>query len=240
MAGPAPMNAGSGVQTRIHSAFGAIDPALLDPGAVTVGSNVQVGFNARFASLEDADAAKFVLGSRYDQAEARPAASPFGERFSFDQSDAPGEPLQRSASFDDRFNHEPSGATPRANVQRVAAAPMPRPAPHAVAAQAAKQPQGRIQLASASATSFPLSYAPTDSVKNSATMGSALKEMTPKASKPRADGDRSRTAIYDITSQTVYLPNGRRLEAHSGFGDHMDDVRYVGQADDRADAAEHL
>ena len=111
MAGPAPMNAGSGVQTRIHSAFGAIDPALLDPGAVTVGSNVQVGFNARFASLEDADAAKFVLGRRYDQAEARPAASPFGERFSFDQSDAPGEPLQRSASFDDRFNHEPSGAT---------------------------------------------------------------------------------------------------------------------------------
>jgi hypothetical protein len=58
-------------------------------------------------------------------------------------------------------------------------------------------------------------------------MGSALKDLTPKASKPRSDGDRGRTAIYDITSQTVYLPNGRRLEAHSGFGDHMDDVRYV-------------
>ena len=71
-------------------------------------------------------------------------------------------------------------------------------------------------------------------------MGSALKELTPKASKPRADGDRSRTAIYDITSQTVYLPNGRRLEAHSGFGDHMDDVALCRQADDRADAAERL
>jgi hypothetical protein len=28
-----------------------------------------------------------------------------------------------------------------------------------------------------------------------------------------------RTAIYDLTARTVYLPNGRRLEAHSGFGD---------------------
>ena len=25
----------------------------------------------------------------------------------------------------------------------------------------------------------------------------------------------------------VYLPNGRRLEAHSGLGSHMDDARYV-------------
>jgi len=32
-----------------------------------------------------------------------------------------------------------------------------------------------------------------------------------------------RTAIYDITAQVVYLPNGERLEAHSGLGDMMDD-----------------
>jgi hypothetical protein len=36
-----------------------------------------------------------------------------------------------------------------------------------------------------------------------------------------------RTAIYDITARTVYLPNGRRLEAHSGFGDVMDNPRHV-------------
>ena len=41
-----------------------------------------------------------------------------------------------------------------------------------------------------------------------------------------ADDD-SRTAIYDIAARTVYLPNGRRLEAHSGLGSHMDDARYV-------------
>src|SRR5262249_52927476 len=36
-----------------------------------------------------------------------------------------------------------------------------------------------------------------------------------------------RTAIYGITARTVYLPNGRRLEAHSGFGDLMDNPRHV-------------
>jgi len=51
--------------------------------------------------------------------------------------------------------------------------------------------------------------------------------LPPKESDPLADIDTSRTAIYDITARTVYLPNGRRLEAHSGLGDHMDDPRYV-------------
>src|SRR5262249_21172488 len=37
----------------------------------------------------------------------------------------------------------------------------------------------------------------------------------------------SRTAIYDITAHTVYLPDGRRLEAHSGLGDHLDDPRFI-------------
>jgi len=40
------------------------------------------------------------------------------------------------------------------------------------------------------------------------------------------DALRRRTAIYDITAKTVYLPNGERLEAHSGLGEMMDDPRY--------------
>jgi len=39
--------------------------------------------------------------------------------------------------------------------------------------------------------------------------------------------DDGRTAIYDITARTVYLPSGRRLEAHSGFGTMMDNPRHV-------------
>jgi len=40
-------------------------------------------------------------------------------------------------------------------------------------------------------------------------------------------GDTSHTAIYDISAQKVYLPNGERLEAHSGLGEYIDDVRFV-------------
>jgi hypothetical protein len=37
----------------------------------------------------------------------------------------------------------------------------------------------------------------------------------------------SRTAVYDIAAHTVYLPNGERLEAHSGLGEKLDNPRYV-------------
>ncbi len=40
---------------------------------------------------------------------------------------------------------------------------------------------------------------------------------------------RSRIAIYDISAATVYLPNGERLEAHSGIGHMRDNPRYVNQ-----------
>jgi len=43
---------------------------------------------------------------------------------------------------------------------------------------------------------------------------------------PPLDDD-GRTAIYDITARTVYLPGGRRLEAHSGLGTFMDSPRHV-------------
>ena len=41
----------------------------------------------------------------------------------------------------------------------------------------------------------------------------------------------SHTAIYDIAAHTVYLPDGERLEAHSGLGPMMDNPRYVYERD---------
>ena len=35
------------------------------------------------------------------------------------------------------------------------------------------------------------------------------------------------TAVYDISARVVYLPDGTRLEAHSGLGAALDDPRYV-------------
>jgi hypothetical protein len=35
------------------------------------------------------------------------------------------------------------------------------------------------------------------------------------------------TAVYDISAHTVYLPDGTKLEAHSGLGSMLDDPRYA-------------
>ena len=37
------------------------------------------------------------------------------------------------------------------------------------------------------------------------------------------------TAIYDVSAHTVYMPDGTRLEAHSGLGQLKDDPRYVSE-----------
>ncbi len=54
--------------------------------------------------------------------------------------------------------------------------------------------------------------------------------VAPKVSNlpPDADND---TAIYDISAHTVYLPNGQKLEAHSGLGSLLDDPRHVDAKD---------
>ena len=37
------------------------------------------------------------------------------------------------------------------------------------------------------------------------------------------------TAVYDISARAVYMPNGARLEAHSGLGDLMDNPAHVAE-----------
>jgi hypothetical protein len=54
-------------------------------------------------------------------------------------------------------------------------------------------------------------------------LGSSL--FSPRPSPP-AGADRN-TAVYDISARTVYLPDGTRLEAHSGLGGYLDDPRHV-------------
>jgi hypothetical protein len=39
------------------------------------------------------------------------------------------------------------------------------------------------------------------------------------------------TALYDISARTVYMPDGSRLEAHSGLGGYLDDVRFINVRD---------
>ena len=47
------------------------------------------------------------------------------------------------------------------------------------------------------------------------------------------------TAVYDLTAHTVYLPDGSRLEAHSGLGELIDDPSHV-EEKDRGSTPPHL
>ena len=50
----------------------------------------------------------------------------------------------------------------------------------------------------------------------------------PSATTPSSvAGYGARAAIYDISTHTVYMPNGERLEAHSGLGASFDDPRTI-------------
>ncbi len=40
-------------------------------------------------------------------------------------------------------------------------------------------------------------------------------------------GDDRYTAVYDISARTVYMPDGSRLEAHSGLREYLDDPHHV-------------
>jgi Protein of unknown function (DUF2778) len=44
-----------------------------------------------------------------------------------------------------------------------------------------------------------------------------------------AMGYDSVTAVYDISARTVYMPDGSKLEAHSGYGSLMDDPAHVNE-----------
>jgi hypothetical protein len=82
-----------------------------------------------------------------------------------------------------------------------------------------ERPQGQDALAALKRrVQPPLSEARRDDIT-----GSVSAYNNPEV--PRARFSDSRTAVYDITAHTVHLPNGERLEAHSGLGPHFDDPR---------------
>jgi Protein of unknown function (DUF2778) len=158
----------------------------------------------------------------------------FNERYSFDQRFLFD---QLSDSFEQRFATAPvsfehrfvtaavsPAAAPAAttdteedtgSVPSVVRLPSPRPE-GACRGISCRQPAAAPKLASVGSP-------PPDSSAKKVRLASL--EM-PKGSSPSLDSD-SRTAIYDITARTVYMPDGRRLEAHSGLGERMDDPRYV-------------
>ncbi len=207
------------------SVFGTIHPKRFDLPAplgsqISNGSQVRVaglGTDVAFASaVEETDRRSDPPVSMRQRMSFDDVFPSTFERFLFEQP---------SDSFDQRFATaavSPAGApamtaeTEEAtgSVLRIARLPSPDPGQRAMAHPAVGRSAPRL----ASLASPP----PASSAKK---IRLATLE-TPKRSSLSLGRD-SRTAIYDITARTVYLPDGRRLEAHSGFGDRMDDPRYV-------------
>ena len=193
-------SAGRRAESALFSVFETIRPKSLDHRASLV----------RVASLETGFAVESAVEESEPPASTSRHAS-FGERFLFDQ---------KLASFDERFAAaDISVAEPEegaSNVLNYARMPSPDPGEHAMAQPAT----GRSAPKLATATSPP----PASASRKRVPTAEASKESISPVSSVEHD---SRTAIYDIAARTVYLPNGRRLEAHSGLGSHMDDARDV-------------
>jgi hypothetical protein len=201
----------------------------VDASTIIAQSPIASGSRAQLASLETGE--DFPLGRLRAASEPVSLTAPFSERFAFGRSDGS---AQASISFDERFGSEgaaftgaiPSAAAvPRVAVARAATPRVATSIPIPQAAPKRSQKAG-FQLASASETAVSLGYAPADTGIGSGMTG-PLKGLAPKDSDPLEGMDTSHTAIYDITAHTVYMPNGRRLEAHSGLGSHKDDPRSV-------------
>jgi Tlde1 domain len=198
--------------------------------------------------MQDSTPADAVARADYssDSPATTGAIASFDARF-IDPSAASSELLRPTLSFADRFGTatpsrgvaaaDPAAsnanvAVPERASRLAAAAPLPRPAPN-------RSPP-RYRLASLGDTPLPTAYAPPESASKDSGITDLLKKLTlrdpagdaaakdaaPKDAGPLAD-DPAHTAIYDISARTVYLPNGERLEAHSGLGGSMDDVRSV-------------
>jgi Protein of unknown function (DUF2778) len=188
---------------------GALYPKSFDL-AVSVGSQIPDGSGVRVARSDTESA----LAPAERASEASPASAPcaaFDERFYFDQ---------QLASFDERF----ASAFGSSGNAAAKAAEVVEPADNMLLQQLdfgehAKRnpPAPRSASELPSVTTSRLASVREERLSTAAaSMGLSVP----------LDAN-SRTAIYDIAARTVYLPDGHRLEAHSGLGSHLDDARYV-------------
>jgi hypothetical protein len=182
----------------------------------SLGSKVQDNRRLRVASLDTEAIFESVTADRGGRSGL--ATSPAGRVSSTEDLATD----SRVASFDERFASAIDFPSSRQTVETQERAshillPLPDLGEHAAVRRAAGQTtRGLAALpasppANVSKKQLRVAEAPVDS-----------------NSPPNADGH---TAIYDIVAHSVYLPDGQRLEAHSGFGSYLDDPRHVSEKD---------
>jgi hypothetical protein len=126
-------------------------------------------------------------------------------------------PVPRPAEF--RIAKAPEAPKPVS--LKVAAAP-------AVATSATQQPIAPANNPSFIERLFGIKpAAPPENALSYAALGSTTGSIAPSARLSPVPEVGDRTAVYDISAKVVVMPNGERLEAHSGLGDKLDDPRFV-------------
>jgi len=134
-------------------------------------------------------------------------------------------PSGRIAAALSMFDPEPlSGMTTGALPEKTAPLSSTQVAEHPIAVPAPK-PAAR-EIAEPPAKPPPAQVAATAPVQPAAPRTWLAKLFAPER-QPSGVASDGHTAIYDIVAHTVYMPDGLRLEAHSGLGGNMDDPRAV-------------
>jgi hypothetical protein len=169
-----------------------------------------------FASLiEDADLWRGSAASAPGRSVVREGLGPAQRGLSFEEhwSTALRSDLERGLAFDDHWKANDLPADLRTAELEVAAKP---------------EIDTRLRTAARPVVAKPVAVAapaPADISKKPTRIAEAAVESS------RAPELDDHTAIYDIAAHTVYLPDGTRLEAHSGLGQLLDDPRYVNVKD---------
>jgi len=212
---PAGVSAAETIQPKNFDRFYPFDSSASGSSA-SLGSQIPDNRRLRVASLETQ--AVFAFASEDRDRQSALATSTTGRA-----SSAEGVAIEsRAASFEERFAGAVDWPSSRPSAEtQERTNPMLLPSPDPGGRAAARPAVGQ---SARSLTPLPPTP-PAGASKKPLRVADASED---SSSSPDAD---SHTAIYDIVAQRVYLPNGQRLEAHSGFGAYLDDPRYVSEKD---------
>jgi len=206
------------------------DRAIVDPKPVLAPQRLDFAHNAPLAPTFGAPAVPREVQAMAAAPEIQPQSLPPTPPMRVAQADPPAVapvplPVPRPADL----------GVPRAiETAQVARAPAAGPTRSAALANAAPSRPGQPDEAANNPSFIERLFgikkpSPPESALGYAALENGTGSIAPRArfnpspSVSPSDG----TAVYDISAQVVVMPNGERLEAHSGLGDKLDDPRFV-------------
>jgi hypothetical protein len=201
---------------RVHAVanpFGGLVEFAAPPPALRRGD--PNGYGPLVASFPDSSpaAAGAPLGASRSLGplEAAPSAAPLASAPAI--VDAPLPPRREVASLDN------SAPLPPARPSEFAALESPAPAATDKALGPSRSLGPTLAYAAPDTTNLATPAAPART--------SIFSFFSPQPTRPAGYDDH--TAVYDITGRVLYLPDGSKIEAHSGLGSYMDDPSHVNE-----------